>query len=219
MSRAVLAFGLALALGACRGSARSEAPVPASAPADEPAVAAAAADVVAPPSTPLGVGAAAHPTLKPMPKTPIFVGGCRDACREPISAFDGFLAALIADPEGKAIVPFLNTAELVVNGERLGDRWAELWKRGQWPERQADVEAFTRSFLAWTRTLDDPGALEAARKQGVRVLKDESERAEIVWHHPGVTGDLTAADWRFVLKPRGLEWLIVDIDQYTKGDR
>jgi len=174
--------------------------------------------VVAPDAGPAAVGAAAHPTLKPLPKTPIFVGGCRDACREPVSAFKAFLAALIADPRGKAIVPFLNTAELVINGERLGDRWAEQWKRGQWPERQADIEAFTSSFLSWARTLDDPGALEAAREHGVKVLKDESERAEIAWHHPGVTGDMTASDWRFILKPRGLEWLIVEIDQYTKGN-
>jgi hypothetical protein len=216
VTRRALTVAALLALLSCRGEGQAPAVAPdAAAQAAAPAVpvAVSAADVTNAP-----IGAAAHPTLKPMPRKPIFVGGCRDACREPVSAFGAFLAALASDPEGRALVPFLNTAELVVNGERHGDGWAELWKRGQWPERQADVDAFAHDFAGWVRALDDPGALDHARAHGVKVLKDESERAEIAWHHPGVTGDMTSPDWRFILKPRGLEWLIVEIDQYTRGE-
>ncbi len=212
MSRRSPLLLLALALVAsCRGGASSE--PPATPPAASPSAGAPDALGEVRPAS----GSAARPGLTPKPRLPIFVGGCRESCREPVSAFKGFLAALQADLEGKAVVPYLNTAELTVNGERYGDRWAEFWKRGQWTERQADIEAFTNSFLAWARALDDPGALKAAALQGTRVLKDESERAEMLWHHPSLTGDMTAPDWRFILKPRGLEWLIVEIDQYTKG--
>lgn len=214
MTARALAIAALLALVGCRG----EGPTRSAETPPPPPASATSAGSLAPAAASPEQGRGAHPTLKPMPTKPIFVGGCRDACREPVSAFGAFLAALASDPEGRALVPFLNTAELVVNGERHGDGWAELWKRGQWPERQADVEAFARAFVGWVRALDDPGALDHARAHGIKVLKDESERAEIAWHHPGVTGDMTSPDWRFILKPRGLEWLIVEIDQYTRGE-
>lgn len=216
MTRLVLALAC-LATGAACRSSTPVAPGPATPAGAEADACSGDVRPAAAPATSPGPGRGAHPGQKPKPRLPIFVGGCRDACREPVSAFRAFLAALASDLEGKAVVPYLNTAELVVNGERYGDRWAEFWKRGQWTERQSDIEAFTASFLAWARGLDDPGELQAAIRDGVRVIRDESERGELAWHHPSLTGDMTAPDWRFILKPRGLEWLIVEIDQYTKG--
>ena len=54
-----------------------------------------------------------------------------------------------------------------------------------------------------------------AVRNGVQVLRDESEVAIIGWRRPHIEGSLTAARWRFVFEPRGLEWLIVEVDQYT----
>ena len=174
----------------------------------------------APASSPVTGPPDAGPELNPAfkkPDTPIFVGGCRERCREPISAFQGFLAAVKADPEGGEIIPFLNTAELVVNGEAHGAAWAELWVAKRWLEREASVRAFTRGFLAWVRNLPDPPEFDATMRDGVQVVKDESEEALLLWRHPRLAdaAELSARQWRFVLRPRGLEWLIVAIDQHS----
>ncbi len=157
-----------------------------------------------------------NPAFK-KPVTPIFVGGCREACREPISAFRAFLKAAREDPDGGAIIAHLNTAELVVNGEALGKGWAALWVAKRWPEREASVRAFTKAFLAWVRNLPDPPEFDATIRDGVKVVADESERALLMWRHPRLdeSAALSAPEWRFVLEPRGLEWLIVEIDQHS----
>lgn len=161
---------------------------------------------------------AAAPTLNPRYKKktlPIFVGGCRERCREPRAAFGHFLRAVEADPAGEGVIPFLNTAELIVNGEAHGEVWARLWIEGKWPERQRAIESFTSGFLSWYRELSDPDEFDDAVRNGVQVLRDESEVAIIGWRRPHIEGSLTAARWRFVFEPRGLEWLIVEVDQYT----
>ena len=113
------------------------------------------------------------------------------------------------------MIPFLNTAELIVNGEAHGEVWARLWIEGKWPERQRAIESFTSGFLSWYRELSDPDEFDDADLDGVQVLRDESEVAIIGWRRPHIEGSLTAARWRFVFEPRGLEWLIVEVDQYT----
>ena len=122
-----------------------------------------------------------------------------------------------ADPQGLAIIPYLNTAELVVNGKAYGAAWAELWVAKRWPERKASVRAFTKGFLRWARNLPDPPEFDATMRNGVQVVKDESEEALLLWRHPRLdeAAELSAKEWRFVLKPRGLEWLIVEIDQHS----
>jgi hypothetical protein len=149
------------------------------------------------------------------PRPEIAVGGCREQCRAATQAFGNFLDAIPDDPRGAAIIPFLDTSELSVDGQALGAGWVEQWKARQREPRKASILAWAAAWLEWYRGMPDPQAFLAEKPTSVRVIRDESEEAVFAWRHPHLAGDVTAAEWIFVLRPRGLEWLIVAIDCKT----
>jgi len=158
------------------------------------------------------------PELKAKLKKPvaeIAVGGCREQCRAATQAFANFLDAIPADPRGGGIIPFLDTSELTVDGEAPGAGWVEQWKAHQRRERKESIMSWAGAWLEWFRALPDPNAFDAEKPTSVRVIRDESEEAVFAWRHPHLAGDVTAAEWIFVLRPRGLEWLVVSIDSKT----
>ena len=150
-------------------------------------------------------------------KTPIVVGGCGRRCRDYRTAFVNFIEALRARDAGRSAIPFLETSEMVYDGERLGDRWVQLWKDGRWAERRADIERFAARMAAWVDHVSDD-ALDAALASGVEYAEDEGPGHLVLFRHPPFEGDTSQPVWKFRVQARGREWLISEIDTNYTGE-
>ena len=62
-------------------------------------------------------------------KREIMIGGCRDKCEDHKASFFNYIRSLRGAKDGKASIPFLETSEMIFNGERRGDVWVQLFKR------------------------------------------------------------------------------------------
>ncbi len=150
-------------------------------------------------------------------KKPIAVGGCGRKCRDYRSAFVNFIDALRARDAGRSAIPFLETSEMVYDGERLGDRWVQLWKDGRWAERRADIERFAARMAAWVDHVSDD-ALDAALASGVEYAEDDGPGYLVLFRHPPFEGDTSQPVWKVRVQARGREWLISEIDTNYTGE-
>lgn len=151
---------------------------------------------------------------KPSLNRPIMVGGCLATCDEPRKALAGFLAAL---QTGKAelVRPYVNTAILVANGKPLGNKWAGLYVARKLAERNEGIEKWLKRWVSWVDRIKDP-ADRARVTGGVHVVEENQTRLVVTYQHPDFEPDPerpSGLGWRFVFQPRGLEWLVAEIDE------
>ena len=145
------------------------------------------------------------------PIRPTVVGGCQEQCEEVQSAFRAYLQAAFSDPSGEAAIPFLETSEMVFNGERKGDRWVSLWESRELEKRRAEIEAFSQSIHSWVESAsrDD---LEVSLANGVRFSEDDGP-GYLAYYSPPKSSLQTGQkrEWIFRIQRRGWEWLIASI--------
>jgi hypothetical protein len=155
------------------------------------------------------------------PRRPILVGGCLEVCESPEEALFQFLSSALQGKGKKAVARFVDTSLLVYNGRQLGRGWATLWGQRKLAERQESIDKWLIKWLAWTHRIVDPqDRSERAIQEAVRVIEQDQSHYVVAFHRPELRespgGGSTAMRWRIVLKPRGLEWLIANIDDRTQ---
>ncbi|NOZ01068.1 MAG: hypothetical protein GXP54_04170 [Deltaproteobacteria bacterium] len=173
----------------CRGEGDRRAPIP---PPPPPRA------VQQPPEEPGSV-------MKPMKKVRILVGGCGDACSEPGLAATRFLEATASNTGPEPVVRFLDSTSLVLDGRRLGDRWVEMWKELRPATRKESILETARALGSWTTGLSRD-QVDEALTSGLKPIKVWTSEAIYRFEAPGLT-------WRMVLRPRGLEWLVVELER------
>lgn len=139
--------------------------------------------------------------MKPMKKVQILVGGCQEDCETPGAAIHGFLEACLMDP--MAAQKFLDTTRLVVDGKPLGQKWARMFRELRIATRAQEIGETTKALCAFKNDLSREEA-RAAVTTGVSMSRNWSTEAVFSFEYP-------KGRWEFVLRPRGLEWLIVRV--------
>ena len=146
------------------------------------------------------------------PKRPVVVGGCQEKCEEVQPAFRSYLQAVFTDPTGEAAIPFLETSEMVFNGERKGDRWVQLWEQGKQEKRRAEIAEFSGEFHAWTKGVS-ADALEVSLANGIRFSEDDGPGFLAYYSPPSpAIREGQKREWTFRLQRRGWEWLVSMIE-------
>ena len=143
-------------------------------------------------------------------RRPILIGGCRDLCKDAEVGFRSYMDALRTEGPS-ASIPFLETSEMVWNGERRGDEWVRQWKDGRLKERAASIGEFAVEIGEWVKKTS-PEALEAALAEGVVMDEDDRPGRLVRFRHPPIEGDASAPVWTYRVQARGWEWLISAID-------
>lgn len=155
-----------------------------------------------------GTPAAPEPAAKgmvPMKKVEIRVGGCLHDCGDPVQSVTRFLEALADPAAAEAASRFLDSTRLIVDGRALGAEWVVMWKELRAASRSDGILETVRDLSAWTRGRT-PDQVRAAIAVGPRPIKVWSTEAEFEFIPGG-----SAEPWTFVLRPRGLEWLVVEV--------
>ena len=148
-------------------------------------------------------------------KREFLVGGCREDCGDPKTAFYNYMRAIAKKDDGKSAIPYLETSLMVHNGARRGDEWVELWRNSRIPERRESIAAFSKETSAWIDKVVSPDALEAALADGVTFEENGQDERIVYFRHPKLEGpDDTSASWRYRLYLRGWEWLVSEIDTH-----
>ena len=140
-----------------------------------------------------------------MKQVQILVGGCRDACSEPGLAAMRFLEATAGGSGPQSIALFLDSTVLVLDGQPLGRRWVTMWKELKPATRKEDILNTARELASWTRDLS-PDQVRDALTSGLKPIKVWTSEAVYRFQASGLS-------WKLVLKPRGLEWLVVELDR------
>ena len=153
--------------------------------------------------------------MVPMPSAnrEILVGGCLNDCEEPPRAIRGFLGAALKGDEA-AVRRYLNTAALRHNGRALGDRWAGLFVARKLGERRNEIDNWLKEWLGFADRIVDPDDRKLIG-DAIVVVEENQQRTIVRYHHPALAEDPDWPErpvWRIVLKPRGLEWLVSEID-------
>jgi hypothetical protein len=151
--------------------------------------------------------------MLPMKKVQILVGGCMELCDDPLKSFHNYLFSLKNDKTGISAVKFLDTTTLVYNGEELGKNWAEMWKNMQEMTRKESIESFAKKMTEWTSKVRSLYELDQAIVNGIRVRENWTTRMVIDFIPPVIEDMENIFHWVYILKPRGLEWLITEINQ------
>ncbi len=155
---------------------------------------------------------------KPNLNRPILVGGCLDVCDEPRRALSGFFAAVQSGKVEK-VKPYINSARLIHSGERLGEAWANLYRQRKLGERNESIKKWLKRWLGWVDRISDP-AERARLGTGVEIVEENQKRLVVLYRHPDFAPDPkrdSGPKWRIVFAPRGLEWLVSEIDEQPKG--
>lgn len=140
--------------------------------------------------------------MKPMKKVQVLVGGCLSDCEDPEMAIHRFLeATLECNPERVAM--FLDSTKLVVDGEKLGQKWVEMWKSLRTATRKESIMDTALYLCHWKDGLNKD-EVKDAMTSGIKPVKIWSSEAIFIFRTPRL-------NWEVVLRPRGLEWLIVKI--------
>lgn len=147
---------------------------------------------------PPGVGKALH-------RVPV-VGGCGTMCTEAKDALTGFAAALGAQERATRLPLFLDSARLVVDGERVGDQLSKLWLAGQVSPRLQALASLVERLGKASATTDGGVELQqAAQDATLQKVQPTSAEAKLAFAGSGEV-------WTIRLGRRGLEWLVTGID-------
>ena len=164
-----------------------------------------------------GEGEAAPPKKESMKEKmkkarirPIAIGGCQEACSDHKEAFEGYLRALMDENGAADAVSFLETSEMIYNGQRLGLEWVELWKDGKQEERSQSIAAFSAKIGAWATSVE-PEKVELAMGTGITYGEDDSPGFLVYFRHPHHPNSTSAPIWRYRIQARGWEWLISEV--------
>ena len=153
--------------------------------------------------------AAARPP--PIPRLEIRVGGCKARCGNAGDSVQRFVEACAQGDPAEGAARFLDTTRLVVDGDPLGRRWAGMWLEQRTATRDDEIQATARGLCAWSTGLTPP-QVASILASGIRMTRSWSTEAAAEFTPPA------APPWRIVLKPRGLEWLIVEVDRRRDQD-
>jgi hypothetical protein len=145
-------------------------------------------------------------------KREILVGGCREDCGDPKSAFYNYIRAIAKKDAGKSAIPYLESSLMVHDGARRGDEWVALWRDMRLAERRESVERFAAETSKWVERVESPDALEQALASGVTFEEKGEGEALVLFRHPPLPGDDSAPTWRYRMTKRGWEWLVSEID-------
>ena len=156
------------------------------------------------------------PVVKPPPKEPdsgiktmkqvqIVVGGCSQDCAEPGLAATRFLEATADPADTRPANLFLDSTPLVLDGEPLGLRWVRMWKELRRATRMEEVQRTARNLSRWTDGLTADQVRDSLTS-GLKPVKVWTSEAIYRFQAPGLS-------WRIILRPRGLEWLVVELDR------
>lgn len=157
--------------------------------------------------------------MLPMKKVEILVGGCSQECSEPMEALFNYLTYLKNTDINNAM-KFIDTTTLKYNGNEFGEEWARLWLELKMKKRKDSIELFSKEMVGWIYLVRDKNELEDAIVKNIKKIKIWSSHAEFHFFPPHLTDEKKyGAVWKYVLKPRGLEWLITEINMSNfKGD-
>jgi hypothetical protein len=154
----------------------------------------------------------------PMPahakkKGPILVGGCKEACEAPKDAFRNFVRALfaIAPEEMPGFRTYIDSTTLVDNGQRLGEKWADMWLMKRFDMRQEEVDRWQTEFQIRVGKVANAQAVEDALETGVQFRRIASNDVEFTFIAPPREGARNSGQWRVRMGKRGLEWLVQEI--------
>ncbi len=149
-------------------------------------------------------------------KREILVGGCNESCNTASDALQGFLDAVLNRKGLDAVRPFVNTAALIHNGKRHGDTWAQMFLDRKLGERREDIDKWLNGWLGWSDRIVDP-ADRTKPSAGVTVVTENQRLYVVKYRHPDIEqagdGRTTGPIWKIVLNRRGLEWLVMEIDE------
>jgi hypothetical protein len=165
-----------------------------------------------------------HNPTAPEPKAPaaktprikrdILVGGCLATCEDPLRAVRGFLdAAFRKDLTG--LRTHVNTARLVYNGSALGETWAEQYLQGDLAARRESIDKWLKSWVKWVDHIIDPA--ERRLIDEAILVREQNQRQLLVQYRPpdrasNSKREVLGPQWLLTLKPRGLEWLVTEIN-------
>lgn len=145
-------------------------------------------------------------------KREVMVGGCREDCGDPKTAFYNYIRAIMKKDAGASSIPYLEASMMVHDGQRRGSEWVDLWREMRVDDRRESIKAFAKQTAAWIDRVPTPDDLEKALAAGVEI-EQTGETALVRFRHPPLTGaDDTAPTWRFTMYKRGWEWLVSEID-------
>jgi hypothetical protein len=173
-----------------------------------------------PPAAPEQPDLIAPPEEKAMPlpahakkKGPILVGGCKEACEAPKDAFRNFVGALfgVAEDGLPDYRTYIDSTTLVDNGQRLGEKWADMWLMKRFDERQEDVDRWLTDYKVRVGTVTSPEAVADALATGVQFHRIASNEVEFTFIAPPRDRARNAGEWRVRMGKRGLEWLVQEI--------
>ena len=143
------------------------------------------------------------------------VGGCMESCERPENAIRTVIRLLLQEKGLAAVKPYFETSVLVHNGKRLGSRWAQLFTEQKLAERNTEIDEWLTGWISWVGDIVDP-ADKQKFEIGIKVAESNQKRYVILYEHPQLKSSSSVLArgpvWRIVLKPRGLEWLIAEID-------
>ncbi len=174
----------------------------------------------APPTlvSPLPPPASAPPEkLTARPRREILVGGCMRECKEPREALRAFLSAVISTPAPDVAVlrSFIDTSMLVHAGTDHGTRWAEHFTQGRLDTRRTEIDTWIGDWSRFSAHVLDPRD-RGRSDQGWTIVEENQRRFVVDWSRPDLApdaqGPLPAAVVRFTLRPRGMEWLVTDVE-------
>ena len=144
------------------------------------------------------------------------IGGCKERCADPEQTAALLFERLGKGDPAKLLHPLFEWSLLVVDGERLGEGWANLWADpSRHGERQQQIDAWLRSWAAWTERVVEKDGLARLRAGGVEIVTvtaGEEPTARFGLRHPRLRDDTTAPVWRIELSLRGYEWLVSRIE-------
>lgn len=142
-----------------------------------------------------------------------------ESCERPEDSFRTALRLLLQEKGLAAVKPYFETSVLVHNGKALGTRWAQLFTEQKLAERNDEIDQWLQQWMSWVADIVDP-ADKKKFETGIKVVESNQKRYVVLYEHPQLkpssTVQMRGPVWRIVLKPRGLEWLIAEIDDTMK---
>lgn len=203
--RVTRALVLVVAAGLACGCARPPAVHP-------PAAAAAAISPVALPASPTPVSGLG-PKADRRRLRPAVIGGCGPACSTPEAAVTFWLLQFKSPDRVAAMRPLYEWSLLQVDGENLGDHWAQLWSDdSQHAQRQQEIDAWLVKWTAWTDRVVSEHGFAQMRSTGIQLRQVDADHAVVQLRHPLLRDDTTLPLWRLTWQRRGDEWLLAKIE-------
>jgi len=140
---------------------------------------------------------------KNLHRTPV-VGGCGTLCTDARSAVTGFAAALVASDRSTRLPLYIDSSQLVLDGDNVGERLGQMWLKGQHSPRLQALGQIVDDLGAQTKGADEAALLAAAEQAAFKEQLPRRAVMELALPPKNVT-------WTITVGRRGLEWLVTGI--------